>query len=188
MSGRYDDLMPSRPAAAEPMVRRLRVYSAIALATFGVVIAVITLWPGPPAAYGQSWLRDFLGQAHAHGLPRWITFGKIEFASNIVLFMPVGLFGALMLPRQRWLIVPAAALASVAIETVQAMALPLRYATVRDVIANTVGALVGYLLAVAIVTHLHWRARRQLPIPPEPPPGSPPTRRPATLEPQTRPR
>ena len=42
---------------------------------------------------------------------------------------------------------PAAALASAGIETVQAMALPLRYGTVRDVISNTLGALLGYLLA-----------------------------------------
>ncbi|HEY5880222.1 MAG TPA: VanZ family protein [Nakamurella sp.] len=165
--------MPSRPASAEPTLRRLRIASAIALVTFVGFIAVITLWPGPPAAAGQGWLRDFLRQAHAHGLPRWITFGKIEFGSNILMFVPVGLFGALALPRHRWLIVPAALVASAGIETVQAMALPLRYATVRDVIANTTGALVGYLLAVAIVGYLHRRARRVHPSWPAPIPALP---------------
>jgi len=152
--------MPSRPASAEPTLRRLRIASTIALVTFVGIIAVITLWPGPPAAAGQGWLRDFLRQAHAQGLPWWITFGKIEFGANIVMFVPIGLFGALAMARHRWLIVPAALVASAGIETVQAMALPLRYATVRDVVANTTGALLGYLLAVAMVAYLHRRARR----------------------------
>lgn len=161
VGGRYDDLMPSRPARAEPTLRRLRMFSAIALVAFGVIITVITMWPWAPSADGQSWLRDFLRQAHANGLALWITFGKIEFGSNILMFVPIGLFGALALPRRRWLIVPAAMVASAGIESLQAMALPLRYATFRDVISNTLGALLGYLLATAVVAYVHRRAGRQ---------------------------
>lgn len=170
-AGRYDDRMLSRPASAEPALRRLRVLAAIALATFGVIIAVITLWPGPPAPEGQSWLRELLRQGRAYGIPAWITFGRVEFASNIVMFLPVGLFGALALSRHRWLVVPAAMAASAGIETVQAMAMPLRYGTARDVVANTLGALVGYLLAVMVVTLVLRRARRRLQVPPTPHPA-----------------
>ena len=159
--------MPRRPAP-EPALRRLRLFSTIALGMFVVIIAVITLWPGPPAADGQRWLREFLRQAHEHGFPLWITFGRIEFGSNVAMFVPIGLFGALSLPWHRWLIVPAAALASIGIETIQAMALPLRYASVKDVIANTVGALSGYLVAAAIVALLHRRAGRARQVLPAP--------------------
>lgn len=168
--GRYDDVMLSRPASAEPTLRRLRVLSAVALATFALIIAVITLWPGPPDPDGQSWLREFLRHGHAYGIPGWITFGRVEFASNIVMFMPVGFFGALALSRHRWLVVPAAAVASAGIETVQAMALPLRYGTVRDVISNTLGALLGYLLAAAVVAAVLRRARRGTRVIPAPAP------------------
>lgn len=152
--------MLSRPASAEPAVRRLRVLSAIALATFALIIAVVTMWPGPPAPDGQGWLREFLRVGHAYGIPSWITFGRIEFVSNVIMFLPVGFFGALVLTRHRWLVVPAAALASAVIETIQAMALPLRYGTVRDVVSNTMGALLGFLLAAAVVAAVHRRARR----------------------------
>lgn len=162
---RYDVVMPRRPDPAEPTLRRLRVFAAVALVVFCAVIAVITFWPGPPDPNGQRWLREFLQQAHAQGLPAWITFGKVEFGSNVAMFVPIGLFGALALPRHRWLIVPAALVASAGIETVQAMALPLRYGTARDVISNMLGALLGYLLAMAIVGYLHRRARRAGPYP-----------------------
>ncbi|WP_420124004.1 VanZ family protein, partial [Nakamurella sp.] len=143
--------MLSRPDSAEPVLRRLRVLSVIALATFALVIGIITLWPGPPDASGQSALRAFLLRGYAHGIPTWITFDRIEFASNIVMFVPVGFFGALVLRRHRWLVVPAATAASAAIETIQALALPLRDGTLRDVASNTAGALIGYLLAVLVV-------------------------------------
>jgi len=158
--GRYDDVVLSRPASAEPALRRLRVLAAFALATFALVIAVITLWPGPPDPDGQSWLRELLRSGRAYGIPAWITFGRLEFAANVVMFLPVGFFGALVLSRHRWLVVPAAAVASAGIETIQAMALPLRYGTVRDVISNTLGALFGYLLAAAMVAAVVRRARR----------------------------
>lgn len=146
--------MPRRPGPAEPALRRLRVCSTIALVIFVIIVAVITLWPGPPAPDGQNWLREYLRHAHQRGFPQWITLGRIEFGSNVLMFVPLGLFGALSLPRNRWLIVPAAALTAIGIETIQTMALPLRYATTKDVIANTFGALTGYLLAVIIVTFL----------------------------------
>ena len=156
---RYDDRMRSRPVSAEPALRRLRVISAIALATFALIIAVITLWPGPPDPDGQSWLREVLRNGRAYGIPAWVTFSRVEFASNVIMFLPVGFFGALALSRHRWLVVPAAAVASAGIETIQAMALPLRYGTVRDVVSNTLGALLGYLLAAAVVAAVLRRAR-----------------------------
>ncbi len=152
--------MSSRPTPVEPTLRRLRMWSLIALVVFCLAVAVITFWPGPPDPNGQHWLRGFLERAHAHGLPAWITFGKIEFSSNVLMFVPIGLFGALALPGRRWLIVPAALVASAVIELVQAVALPLRYGTVRDVVSNTLGALLGFLLATAIIGWLRRRARR----------------------------
>lgn len=159
--GRYDDLMLSRPDSAEPVLRRLRVLSVVALVTFALVIGIITLWPGPPDASGQSALRAFLVRGYAHGIPTWITFDRIEFTSNVVMFVPVGFFGALVLRRRRWLVVPAAAAASAGIETVQALALPMRDGTLRDVASNTVGALIGYLIAALVVAAVRRRARRR---------------------------
>ena len=124
---------------------------------FLVVVAVITFTPGPPDANGQRDLIAFLARAHTQGLPQWVTFGKVEFSANVLMFVPIGLFGALALPRARWLIVPAAVAMSAVIEAVQAADLPARVGTPRDVIANGVGALIGYLVATIVLTEIHRR-------------------------------
>ncbi len=142
--------------------RWVRVTAAALLVTFCAVVAVITFWPGPPDPDGQRALRAFLEDAHLHGLPLWISFGKVEFGANILMFVPIGFFGALVLPRLRALIVPAALLASVAIESLQAFRLPDRVGTPRDVLANGIGALAGYLLAAAVLSGMRRRDRRRV--------------------------
>jgi glycopeptide antibiotics resistance protein len=140
------------------VLHRIRVISAVLLVTFCSVIAVITFWPGPPDPSGQDALKNFLAQAHANGLPRWFSFGKVEFAANVLMFVPIGLFGALALPSRRWVIVPAAIAASATIEIAQALSLPDRVGTPRDVISNGLGAIIGYLAACWIVRAAQHRA------------------------------
>lgn len=134
--------------------------SGVLLLVVCVIVAVITFRPSPPDPDGQRELLAFLRRAHARGLPEWITLATIEFASNVVMFVPIGFFGALVLARHRWLVVPFAAAASGAIEIFQALRLPERVGSVGDVIANTLGTLIGFLLAWWLVTVLRRRAAR----------------------------
>ncbi len=157
----YDEPVPESSATGEPALRRLKAVSVALLIGFCVAVAVITFWPGPPDPDAQRELKVFLLHAHLNGLPMWITFGKIEFGANIVMFLPIGFFGALALPRLRWIVVPAALLASVAIEAVQAARMPERVGTPRDVVANLLGALGGYLLALAVLRFIRRRNRRK---------------------------
>src|SRR6476469_4718021 len=115
---------PSQPG--EQILRRVQLVSVGLLITFCIVVAIITFSPGAPDPSGQQALRHFLDTAQLHGLPWWITFGKIEFGANILMFVPIGLFGALALSRTRWLVVPGAILGSTIIEITQAVALPER--------------------------------------------------------------
>jgi len=166
----------------EPALRLIRIWSMVLLATVVIVVAIITFSPGPPDPSGQQALRSFLDHAHLHGLPRWISFNKIEFGSNILMFVPIGLFGSLALPPPRWLIVPAAIMGSLAIEITQASGLPQRVGTPRDVIANSLGALIGYLLACLVIRSVERSARRRsayqwlASIQPQPPATLPPMR------------
>jgi len=153
--------MASPTHDGEPALRRIRIWSAVLLATVVIVVAIITFSPGPPDPSGQQALRSFLDHAHLHGLPRWISFNKIEFGSNILMFVPIGLFGSLALPPPRWLIVPAAIMGSLAIEITQASGLPERVGTPRDVIANSLGAVIGYLLACFVIWLVSRGSRRR---------------------------
>ena len=148
--------MPSARSTT-PQLRGLRWVSAGLLLAFLVVVAVITFTPGPPDPDGQRDLVALLARAHAQGLPLWVTFGKLEFSANVLMFVPIGLFGALALPRARWLVVPAAVALSAVIEAVQAVDLPARVSTPRDVIANGVGAFIGYLVAKVVLAEVHRR-------------------------------
>jgi len=123
------------------------------------VVAKITFSAGPPDLAGQLALREFLFRAHQQGLPTWITFGKIEFAANILMFIPIGFFGALCLSRFRWLIIPIVIAASATIEFVQSTRLPERVGTPRDVVANTIGAVLGLIMACLLVALVGLMAR-----------------------------
>jgi glycopeptide antibiotics resistance protein len=153
---------PSRdPLQSGSGLRGLRITALVLLIAFGLIVTVITLWPGPPDPDGQRALREFLLRSYSHGLPTWITFGRVEFAANIVMFVPIGLFGALVLVRHSWLIVPIAVAASIAIEVFQSARLVERVGTPRDVIANGLGALIGYLCALLVLRVARRRSRRR---------------------------
>lgn len=154
----YDGRMPAAPTPDLTLrrrlvawERRLRWISVGVLAGFLVTVVLITLTPGPPDPDGQRDLIAWLARAHRAGLPRWISYDLIEFSANVVMFLPLGLFGALALPAgRRWLALPALVLLSVGIELTQAAGLPGRYASLSDVVANSLGAVLGYLLAVSL--------------------------------------
>lgn len=100
----------------------------------------------------------------AHALEQWsipfsIGYPLLEFTANIVLFVPFGLLLRLAWSR---LTFPAVAISagavSVLIEAVQIF-LPTRFPTLSDVIANTSGGILGYVLALSVVALVQRRVR-----------------------------
>ncbi len=143
----------------QSVLRWIRVISWALLLTASGVVGMITFSAGPPDPEGQLALQEFLLRAHQEGLPAWITFGKIEFAANILMFVPIGFFGALCLRRFRWLIIPIAIAASTGIEIIQSTRLPDRVGTPRDVVANSLGAMIGFVMAYLLVALVRRVAR-----------------------------
>lgn len=136
---------PSEPTAAKrpaPLARNPRTYLAIYLA----ILAAIAFWPSPVDQGAGPLL-----QAITRLIPA-LTYPRIEFAANIALFIPLGLLLTLILTTRRWLVLPIAILATVAIECVQALALGARTPSVLDIVANTAGACLGMVLAVLYET------------------------------------
>lgn len=132
-----------------------RQVSRILLAATLCAVLIIVFAPGPPALESQQRLAAWLHEVHQTWMPRWITFDLIEFLSNVVMFLPLGLFGALAWAwRRRYLVVAACCALSALVELAQAVVLPERMGSVVDVVANTVGAAVGYGMAE------WWLARR----------------------------
>lgn len=114
-----------------------------------VVLTFIAFWPTPVDRDAQGTINSLLHWLHAHGAPAWVRYKVIEFGANIALFVPVGLFVGILAGAQRWWLgILAGFAASCVIEAGQLAFLPLRFATVYDVVSNTTGALIGAALAL----------------------------------------
>lgn len=121
---------------------------------YGVVIAIVVF---APVSYSRivnaigGWVRDDLGIT-------WFGAGWIEFAGNILMFVPLG-FLLTLLFRHPWYGTALAVVISAGVEIAQ-IVIPDRQATLRDVVSNSVGAAVGAVLAWLIVLRRdHKRAR-----------------------------
>lgn len=127
-----------------------RLWRGVLLAGYTVFLGVVTLSPTPVDRPASGLLQR---------LNEWIpgSYVVLEFTANVALFVPLGVLVAIQLPRRlAWLAVPVGAAVSLTIEMLQAALLPERFATASDVVANTIGAVVGVLLVA-----LRPRVRRR---------------------------
>lgn len=129
----------------------------------------MTLTPQP---YDQQVVGSILGRAlrffARHDSTDWITYGRVEFGANIAMFVPIGLFFLLLLGRRHWwLAILLGAMLSVGIELSQAAFLPTRYPSVRDVVSNSTGAIIGVLAGLVLTAAKARRIRhdRRVPYP-----------------------
>ena len=151
--------MTARPPASRQRAAPLRGLGIAGLALIIPAVLVVTLWPThfllrakPRVTRGIEWL-------HARDLFDWLTWTRLEVLANVGMFVPVALLVTFVLGARRWwATVIACAALSVSVELVQAL-MPGRVAAVLDVIANSLGALLGALLAVAIEAIVRRRRR-----------------------------
>lgn len=129
--------------------RRLVLFALFSYAAF---VLVITISPQMPGTGVVARLVDRLLLAlHSRGLLMEFGFLHIEFVGNILMFVPLGIFAALLLPRRAWwLLLLAGTAFSVAIEMFQAQFLPGRFPEMRDVVSNSTGFLIGAALSIAL--------------------------------------
>jgi glycopeptide antibiotics resistance protein len=115
-----------------------------ALAGYSVLLALVLGWPTPVDAPVAGTLRGLLVRLHELGVPAWVTYGKVEFGANIALFVPLGLLLALLLRRRHWWLAAVSGLGlSLLAEIGQAALRPHRLGSLRDVLANTLGTVIG---------------------------------------------
>ena len=132
-------------------MRRSRILPTATLVYLGIV-ALITLTPAPyPAGQPSALVRGIIAFLASTPVTSWFTFDVAEFTANVLMFVPLGALLAAQLPPRRRLLAAVIGLGvSVAIETIQLLALPSRVADVRDLVSNGTGALLGALLVVVL--------------------------------------
>lgn len=129
-------------------------------------LALVAFWPTPVDRPVAGKLQTVLFALHAAGLPQLINYSFLEFASNILMFTPIGVLAALAFPAlHREQIILAAFLASCCMEAGQLLFLHDRFPSAMDLVANTSGAMLG----VWALGTLELRLRQGEPaLPPKP--------------------
>jgi glycopeptide antibiotics resistance protein len=134
-----------------PRRRRWPLWGLLAyVAVVGVIVLSPVSYSGIVHAIG-----DWMGEAL--GLNGFGT-GWIEFVANILMFVPLGLLLTLVFRHPWWGVVLALVL-SAGVEIAQTV-IPSRQASLRDVVANVLGAGVGAVLAWLLVLRRDRTRRR----------------------------
>ena len=144
------------PAPPLPPSRR-----KVVMVLLGAWLALLTILLLEPSGRAPSWLIETVaGLAHDVGLPAAVSApGRVGFGLNVVAFVPVSLLGSLLWPRPTWRDWTAFGFAaSFLVEAVQGVLLGARTASSDDVVSNTLGALVGAVLAGLLA---RWAARSE---------------------------
>ncbi|MGY4858071.1 VanZ family protein [Cryobacterium sp. AP23] len=142
-----------------PPKSRVRQQLGLALVmAYGLIVILATMWPTPLDQGFASSINRLLDVLHRNGIPEWFGYTKLEFTANVLMFVPLGFLVSMLLPvRVWWLALIICPGLSIAIELTQAYALSARFATISDVASNSIGALIGALLAVVIRAAIYDR-------------------------------
>ena len=121
------------------------------LVIYSAFVLVITLSPQMPGSGLTSWLvRRVLASLRAREILGFVDFLFLEFLGNILMFIPLGVFVALLISRRHWwLLLFAGTVFSGFIELGQLLFLPERVPEVRDLISNSTGFILGAIVAVS---------------------------------------
>ena len=142
------------------MLHRHPFLSVVTLAYLALV-GWVTLGPQPLDSTNNGWLLRALGFFARHDSTDWITYGRVEFAANIAMFIPIGVFLVLLFGRRLWwLAIVIGVGLTCSIEFTQQF-LPTRYPDVRDLVANTGGAALGVGFALVLTA---WKVVRREPV------------------------
>jgi VanZ family protein len=121
----------------------------IALIVYGLACLVIWVWPTSVDAPIDDLLDSVLRHLWQLGVPDFFDYSFVEFSANVLVSVPLGFAGVLLLPPKRWWVsVVIWTALSTAIESFQTLFLPGREGDIRDVIAAFIGAALGTLIAL----------------------------------------
>jgi glycopeptide antibiotics resistance protein len=142
------------------MFRRHPLLSVVTFVYLGIV-GWLTLGPQPLDDEPNGFLFKLLEVLGRHDATDWVTYNGLEFTANIAMFVPVGLFFLLLLGRSYWFVaIFAGVVLTFAIETAQIF-LPARVSDPRDLMSNSIGALIGVVAALIVTTPKARRLRRE---------------------------
>jgi glycopeptide antibiotics resistance protein len=134
--------------------RRVQTVPLALLILYTIFIGLVTLSPQQMDTEPGSFIAELLDFLAAHPVTAWIDYDTLEKLANVGMFVPFGFLMALQVGRRRWWIGWVAGIAfTCLIEGTQATLLSAtRFATVSDLVTNSLGAGIGAVLALLVMT------------------------------------
>ena len=139
-----------------------KTFTRLGLAVYLAVLISASLWPTPVDGGGFVWLitSNILKFCRSISWLNWIQYNQLEALANVALYIPLGAFLVLMLPRVPVLLLCITPLVVSALaEGLQRFFLPERYSTLDDVLHNALGGLIGVVILVSIRQLMRLRAK-----------------------------
>jgi glycopeptide antibiotics resistance protein len=141
------------------MFLRHPILGVVTLAYLGLV-AWITLGPQPLDEQSSAYLMRIINELSQHRITSWLTYSRVEFLANVAMFVPIGVFFLLLFGRRLWILaVLVGVVLTFGIEFAQ-LFLPARVPDVRDLVANSAGAVIGVIAALIVTTPAALRDRK----------------------------
>lgn len=120
----------------------------VALA-YAAVVLWVTVGPAPWRTAGNQLEGGILNPDAWTATVTWTTGYLSEMAFNVVMFLPVGVLAALLIPRRRWPLALLAGFAFTALIELVQVSEPDRISDPRDLVMNTAGTMLGVLIVLA---------------------------------------
>jgi glycopeptide antibiotics resistance protein len=137
-------------------------HRSLSLATLAYLAFVgwVTLTPGAEAPTSSDLVVRVLARLQRYDELSWLSFDRAEYLANVALFVPIGLLLLLIVgSRLWWVALTGAIFLTSSIETIQRV-VPGRVSDDRDIAANTLGAVLGIVVALVLTfpaTVRRWR-------------------------------
>lgn len=141
------------------MFRRHPILTFVTLGYLALV-GIVTLSPMPDTGR-DSIIHRLVAIFDRVPLTQWLDYFVLEFIANVAMFLPLGLFLVLLLGRRLWWL---CILFSIGLTLVLEFAqqfLPSRVSDPRDLVANSIGATLGVLIALAVTAAKARRIRNE---------------------------
>ncbi|MDN4641969.1 VanZ family protein [Agreia sp. PsM10] len=137
-----------------------RAPSILLLCLYGTWVSMIVFSPISIDHFVRFALDAFTDWTSEHPKIAWLDFRAIERVSNVIVFVPLGTFLSLIAGlRWFWTAIPILLLASAEVELIQGALLADRVSSPVDILANSIGAVLGTLIGLAILIFERSRSR-----------------------------
>lgn len=150
-----------RPARHTGGVLHRHPFLSLLTGAYLVFLGWLTLTPQADHTREVQLVQRVLDALHRRGYAESVDYERFEFLANIALFVPVGVFLLLLFGAGGWWLAVLSSFAmTLFIEGMQTQ-IPGRVTDERDLAANSLGALIGIVLALVLTMPATLRRRRR---------------------------